>query len=104
MSNSLRSITGSRCLCAEPVVLRSLLPGAHYWNMWLKIEAMHAAMDQRLQSGPAEVGGPLKLAASTTIAQYLLPRWLGRFQQQHPRVELSLRMGNTEEVTPCTLR
>ncbi len=69
----------------------------------VKVEAMHAALDQRLQSGPAEVGGPLKLAASTTIAQYLLPRWLGRFQQRHPRVELSLRMGNTEEVTGALL-
>lgn len=82
----------------------SLTPAGHaLLEHAIKIEGLHAALDQRLQAGPAEVGGPLKLAASTTIAQYLLPRWLGCFQQQHPRVDLSLRMGNTEEVTGALL-
>jgi DNA-binding transcriptional LysR family regulator len=44
-------------------------------------------------------GGQLKLAASTTVAQYVLPRILGLFLKQNPRVELSVKSGNTEEVT-----
>ena len=44
-------------------------------------------------------GGQLKLAASTTVAQYVLPRILGLFLKQNPRVELSVKSGNTEQVT-----
>lgn len=50
----------------------------------------------RLEGQP---GGELKLAASTTVAQYVLPRMLGRFVKEHPRIRLSLRSGNTERVT-----
>jgi DNA-binding transcriptional LysR family regulator len=42
--------------------------------------------------------GPLKLGASTTVAQYLLPRILGAFLKQHPQVKLSLVSGNTEQI------
>jgi DNA-binding transcriptional LysR family regulator len=44
-------------------------------------------------------GGTLKLAASTTVAQYLLPHMLGLFLKQNPRIELTVKSGNTERVT-----
>ena len=44
-------------------------------------------------------GGALKLAASTTVAQYVLPRILNPFLKQNPRVELSVKSGNTSQVT-----
>jgi len=44
------------------------------------------------------LGGELRLGASTTIAQYILPRMLGAFHRQHPGVRLSLVSGNTEEI------
>jgi DNA-binding transcriptional LysR family regulator len=44
-------------------------------------------------------GGELKLAASTTVAQYLLPRILGRFLKENPRIQLTVKSGNTEQVT-----
>ncbi len=50
----------------------------------------------RLEGQP---GGELKLAASTTVAQYVLPRMLGLFVKENPRIRLSLRSGNTERVT-----
>ncbi len=34
---------------------------------------------------------------STTIAQYVLPRLIGAFLSEHPRVQLSLQSGNTVE-------
>ena len=42
--------------------------------------------------------GNLALGASTTIAQYLLPRLLGEFCRRHPRVHARLISGNTEKV------
>jgi LysR family transcriptional regulator, transcriptional activator of the cysJI operon len=67
------------------------------------VEALNDGVERRIRAGAAIVAGPLRLGASTTIAQYLLPRWLGRFRQQHPQVDLSLRMGNTEEVAGALL-
>jgi LysR family transcriptional regulator, transcriptional activator of the cysJI operon len=53
----------------------------------------------QLASLEGQSGGQLKLAASTTVAQYVLPRILGLFLKQNPRVELTVKSGNTEQVT-----
>jgi DNA-binding transcriptional LysR family regulator len=45
-----------------------------------------------------EAVGELRLGASTTVAQYLLPRILGAFLRQYPQVKLSLMSGNTEQI------
>jgi DNA-binding transcriptional LysR family regulator len=45
-----------------------------------------------------EQRGRLRLGASTTIAQYLLPRILGEFVQLHPRVDLSVVSANTAQI------
>jgi LysR family transcriptional regulator, transcriptional activator of the cysJI operon len=45
-----------------------------------------------------ELAGQLALGASTTIAQYVLPRMLGEFLSEHPRVQLSLISGNTQKI------
>ena len=55
----------------------------------------------RLEGQP---GGKLKLAASTTLAQYLLPRILGSFLKDNPRVQLTFKSGNTEQVTNWVLQ
>ena len=50
-----------------------------------------AAVEGRVQ-------GTLLVAASTTIAQYLLPRLLASFAARHPEVALQLESANTERV------
>ena len=42
--------------------------------------------------------GQLALGASTTIAQYVLPRLLGEFAREHPRVRPTMISGNTERI------
>lgn len=44
------------------------------------------------------VVGELRLGASTTVAQYVLPRILGSFLKQYPHVRLSVVSGNTEKI------
>jgi DNA-binding transcriptional LysR family regulator len=54
---------------------------------------------QRVLAGLNDAAvGPLRLGASTTVAQYVLPRILGAFLRQYPQVKLSLVSGNTEHV------
>ncbi|KAF3998905.1 LysR substrate-binding domain-containing protein [Glaciimonas immobilis] len=42
--------------------------------------------------------GALSIQASQTIASYWLPELLVRFHQQYPQIELSLTIGNTQQV------
>ena len=42
--------------------------------------------------------GELRIGASLTIAQYILPHLLGAFQQQHPQVRPFVTTCNTEQV------
>lgn len=50
------------------------------------------------------VSGELRLGASTTVAQYILPRILGDFLKDNPKVTLSVVSGNTEEVVSLLLK
>src|SRR5436305_3753675 len=45
-----------------------------------------------------EAKGALRLGASTTVAQYVLPRIVGAFLRQYPLVKLSLMSGNTQHI------
>lgn len=47
--------------------------------------------------------GELRLGASTTIAQYVLPPVLARFTHRFPQVSLSLLNGNSREVEDALL-
>ena len=42
--------------------------------------------------------GVLRIAASTTIATYMLPPFLGRFHLRHPRVRIQTASANTRSV------
>ena len=50
-----------------------------------------------------ECSGELRLGASTTIAQYVLPPFLARFIEKFPQVSLSLLNGNSRDVEGALL-
>jgi DNA-binding transcriptional LysR family regulator len=54
--------------------------------------------EQAIAALSGDHAGQLALGASTTIAQYVLPRLLGEFGKNHPRVHPTLISGNTEEI------
>jgi DNA-binding transcriptional LysR family regulator len=51
-----------------------------------------------LASLKGEISGTLRIAASTTIAQYIVPPLLGAFLRLHPAVHVELESSNTESV------
>ena len=56
-------------------------------------DARHAIADlQGLERGTLTIG------ASTTPGIYVLPRTLGVFTQRYPAIEVSLRLGNSEQI------
>ncbi len=46
----------------------------------------------------AEQHGRLRIAASFTIAEYLLPQWLQSFSQEHPADSVALEVANSAHV------
>jgi DNA-binding transcriptional LysR family regulator len=41
---------------------------------------------------------PLRIVASMTVAEYLVPGWLNRLRAAEPTIAVSLQMGNSEQV------
>ncbi len=63
-----------------------------------KLTALLAQTEGDLAALSGEHAGHLALGASTTIAQYVLPRLLAQFKREHPRVHPTLTSGNTEQI------
>ena len=53
---------------------------------------------------PDEAAGRLRLGASTTLAQYVLPGLLPGFQARYPQVQLTLLNANSERIAEALLR
>ena len=51
-----------------------------------RILGLSAEMDKRVGELTGAISGPLLLGASTTIAEFILPRVLGEFKAHHPQV------------------
>lgn len=56
------------------------------------------AAEQELRELRGLERGVLRIAASTTIATYLLPPMLGRFHVEHPRIRIRVTSANTRTV------
>ena len=63
-----------------------------------RILNLGSEMDVRLAEMTGEVGGSLLVGASTTIAEFMLPRILGEFKSTHPNVRPRLIVANSEAI------
>ena len=63
-----------------------------------RILSLSAELDTRLKEMSGQISGPLLIGASTTIADFLLPRVLGEFKSRHPGVVPRLFVANSEAV------
>lgn len=63
-----------------------------------QILELYAKMSNDVKELTGEVSGALVIGASTTIAEYMLPKLLGAFKQSYPDVSLRLQVGNTDAI------
>lgn len=63
-----------------------------------KLAAMAQEAERDLAALRGVESGELRIGASTTIAQYFLPRLLGEFATLNPQVSLSVVSGNTKKI------
>jgi len=63
-----------------------------------RLDALAAEAEGALTRFRGEVRGRLAIGASLTIAQYVLPRFLGPFLRENDRLEVAVSTHNTEQV------
>ncbi len=63
-----------------------------------RILGLSSELDVRLSEMTGQIGGPLLVGASTTIAEFMLPRILGEFKSQYPNVKPRLIVANSETI------
>ena len=63
-----------------------------------RILGLYREMDNEIRTLTGEIIGVLVIGASTTVAEYLLPKLLGEFQVRFPKVKLRLRVSNSMGV------
>lgn len=63
-----------------------------------KILALSDEMETRVGEMTGEMRGPLLIGASTTIAEFMLPRVLGEFNALYPQVRARLLVANSESI------
>ena len=71
---------------------RQILPEVH------EILKRVGVIEQFLSESLGEPIGVLKVGASTTIGNYLLPLIVGEFSRQYPRAKALLYVGNTRQI------
>lgn len=63
-----------------------------------KIMSLYEEFDTEIKALQNTLSGQLKVGASTTVAQYLLPAILAQFKKVHPQTQLFLQNANTREI------
>lgn len=63
-----------------------------------RILGLSEEMDKRVSELTGVISGPLLLGASTTIAEFMLPRVLGEFKARHPQVQTRMTVANSEII------
>ncbi len=64
----------------------------------------YTALDSAVRRDDSQYQGVLRIGASTTIAQYLLPELLAKFNKHYPNIRISLINANSDEVVKMLQR
>ncbi|GAB2778076.1 LysR family transcriptional regulator [Rhabdobacter roseus] len=67
------------------------------------IQANYRQLEYDLNQLKGLQAGALRLGASSTVAQYVLPPVLARFHERYPDIAISLISGNTEQIEQALL-
>lgn len=64
----------------------------------LPIFEIYRTVETQIAALSGQIMGLLRIGASTTVAQYVLPKMLAGFRRRYPTVTLQVKEANTEEI------
>jgi len=89
---------GAKLLYRSPKLVKTTAAGDLLYEYANRILSLHDEAKEQIRLLEDVVAGLLKIGASLTIGEYLLPRFLSSFVKQHPQVDVKITIGNTEEI------
>lgn len=69
----------------------------------VELERLYQESNKAMQGLKADISGPLNIGCSLTIGEYFMPQLLVAFRLEHPLVEASMEVYNTEQITAMVL-
>ena len=72
--------------------------GEKVYNYAHRIFSLSTEMFEAIQDIQGLKSGNLTLGASTTPGEYILPVAIGKFRQQHPGIQVELKISNTRSI------
>lgn len=63
-----------------------------------KLMEAYRTLDFDMAALSVTIKGTLRLGASTTVAQYFIPKYMATFREKFPEISISLVSGNTEHI------
>jgi len=101
---SLERVLGTPLFLRTPHGMR-LTDAGHAWVPYAE-RALRALGDGReaVEQVMSASAGHLMIAAAPAVSTYVLPQLLEKFVAAHPRVEVSVRTGHSEDVVDLVLR
>ncbi|ABZ83517.1 transcriptional regulator, lysr family [Heliomicrobium modesticaldum Ice1] len=65
----------------------------------VELEQLYGRARNAMQELTQDISGLLRIGASMTIGEYLLPKLLVLFRQTHPRVSIAMDVSNSDHIT-----
>lgn len=72
--------------------------GAVFRDTTLPIFDIYRNVETEIAALSGEMSGTLRIGASTTVSQYILPEMLSLFKKRYPLINLEVKEGNTEDI------
>ncbi|TDL92010.1 LysR family transcriptional regulator [Vibrio vulnificus] len=82
----------------SPKFLKVTLTGEILYDRAKQMITLYEQTRQDIQENDRSIKGELKIGASFTIGEYILPSLLIDLQEEYPELELQVVIGNTEEI------
>ncbi|MFE5429598.1 LysR family transcriptional regulator [Peribacillus simplex] len=82
----------------SPKFLKVTLTGEILYDRAKQMITIYEQTRQDIQEHDRSIKGELKIGASFTIGEYILPSLLIELQEDYPELELQVVIGNTEEI------
>lgn len=73
--------------------------GAALYPLAVEMERLCQEAEKTMQGLMGEISGRLYIGASLTIGEYLMPEMLIAFKQRYPKVDITMEIFNTEQIT-----
>ncbi|KHF39886.1 LysR family transcriptional regulator [Halalkalibacter okhensis] len=86
----------------SPKQVKVTAAGEMFYIKARQILSLYEEAKQEIADQQHIVQGTIKIGASFTIGEYILPRILAEYAKEHPKVNVEVMVGNTEEVMEKT--